>query len=384
MLFKKRILSAMLSGIMISSVALTGCASTGTTASTAAASQTPAASTASVASAAATGKKLNIAVLLNGNLGDKAFFDSAAAGAKMMVDQLGCTTKVTEMGFDETKWLPTLIDASEDPSYDIIIVGTWQMQEKLQQVAPQYPDKKYIIFDSSVDYTKAKYPNVYSIEYKQNECAYLAGAVGALTTKTGTIGFVGGMENTVIDDFLMGYIQGAKEANAKIKVSAAYVGNFNDSAHAKELTLAQINQGSDIVFQVASNAGLGVIDGCTEKGKYAIGVDSDQAAAFKESDPKKSAAILTSAMKRVDISILNAVQQAQAGTLKYGQAVSLGIADNCVGIAKGDTFKTAVSAENQTKIEELTKKIAAGTIKVDTAFGKTAKEIEAAKASVRP
>lgn len=382
MLFKKRVLSAMLSVIMISSVALTGCSSGGNTTSKAANSEAQATSAASAATA--TGKKLNIAVLLNGNLGDKAFFDSAAAGAKMMVDQLGCTTKVTEMGFDETKWLPTLIDASEDPSYDIIIVGTWQMQEKLQQVAPQYPDKKYIIFDSSVDYTKAKYPNVYSIEYKQNECAYLAGAVGALTTKTGTIGFVGGMQNTVIDDFLLGYIQGAKEANPKIKVSSAYVGNFNDSAHAKELTLAQINQGSDIVFQVASNAGLGVIDGCTEKGKYAIGVDSDQAEALKASDPNKSKAILTSALKRVDVSIFNAVKDAQAGTLKYGQAVSLGIADNCVGIAKGDTFKTAVSTENQAKIEDLTKQISAGTIKVDTAFGKTAAQIETVKASVKP
>jgi len=385
MLSRKRILSALLSAVMIFSVALTGCSNgSATSKSDSSAKAADSAAQTSAAESKATGKKLNIAVLLNGTLGDKAFFDSADAGAKMMVDKLGCTTKVIEMGYDETKWLPTLIDTSEDSSYDIIIVGTWQMAEKLQQVAPQYPDKKYIIFDSSVDYTKAKYPNVYSIEYKQNECAFLAGAVGALTTKTGTIGFVGGMENTVINDFLMGYIQGAKQSNSKIKVSVAYVGNFSDSARAKELTLAQINQGSDIVFQVASTAGLGVIDGATEKGKYAIGVDSDQAAALQASDPKKAKAILTSALKRVDVSIFNAVKQAQEGTLVYGQAVSLGIADNCVGLAKNDTYNTAVPQDTQKKIDDLAGKIADGSIKVDTAFGKTAAQIEAVRASVRP
>jgi basic membrane protein A len=384
MLSKKRILSALVSAVMIFSVALTGC-SGGDASSTAAPSDKPANSKEETTSTALNkGKKMNVAVLLNGTLGDKAFFDSAASGAKMMVDQLGCTTKVIEMGYDETKWLPTLIDASEDPSYDVIIVGTWQMSEKLQQIAPQYPDKKYIIFDSSVDYKKAKFENVYSIEYKQNECAYLAGAVGALTTKTGKIGFVGGMENTVINDFLMGYIQGAKEANPKIKVSVAYVGNFSDSARAKELTLAQINQGSDIVFQVASTAGLGVIDGCTEKGKYAIGVDSDQAEALKASDPKKAAAILTSALKRVDVSIFNAIKEAQQGTLIYGQAVSLGIAENCVGLAKNDTYNAAVSKDVQKKIEEFSGKIANGSAKVDSAFGKTADQVEAVRASVRP
>ena len=81
------------------------------------------------------------------------------------------------MSYDETKWMPTLIDFSEDKDTDIIIMGTWQMSEKLQEVAPQYPDKKYIIYDSSVDYSLGGLDNVYSIEYKQNECSFLAGAV---------------------------------------------------------------------------------------------------------------------------------------------------------------------------------------------------------------
>lgn len=371
----KRLLSALLIAAMSLTFALTGCSSQE------AKSEEPAAGNTSQSDSAASGKNLNVAILLNGTLGDKAFFDSAANGAKMMESELGCTTKVIEMTADETKWVPALTDASENPDYDIIIVGTWQMSEKLAQIAPQYPDKKYIIFDSSVDYKNGKCSNVYSIEYKQNECSFLAGVAGALTSKTGKLGFVGGMENTVINDFLMGYIQGAKAVNPNIKILISYVGNFTDTAHAKELTLAQINQGADVVFQVASNAGLGVIDGCAAKGKYVIGVDSDQALAFQSSDPAKAQAILTSALKRVDMSITKAVKESQEGTLKYGQSQSLGLADDCVGLG---TYNKNVSKDVQDKVAEYAEKIKDGSIKVDSAFGKSTSEIEAARKSVRP
>ena len=328
--------------------------------------------------------KPNIAILLNGTLGDKAFYDSAANGGKMIQDQLGAEVKVVEMTYDETKWMPTLLEFSDDPETDIIIVGTWQMVEKLQEVAPQYPDKKYIIFDSAVDYSLGGLDNVYSIEYKQNECSFLAGAVAASATKTGTIGFVGGMENNVINDFLVGYIQGAKQVKEDIKMSIGYVGNFNDSAKAKELTLAQINQNADIIYQVASTAGLGVIDGATEKDKFAIGVDSDQAAAFMETDKVKAEHILTSALKRVDESLFRAIQLEQEGKLTWGAKEVLGISEGCVGIAKNDIYKADVSAETVTMIDELEKGILDGSVVVDTAFGKSTDEIQAIKSSVRP
>lgn len=331
---------------------------------------------------AAKGGKSNVAILINGNRGDKAFFDSAA-NAAVMIKDLGCTSKVVEMTYDETKWMPTLIDFSEDASYDTIIVGTWQMAEKLHQVAPDYPDKKYIIFDSAVDYELPGMENVYSIEYMQNECSFLAGAVAALSTKTGTIGFVGGMENYVINDFLLGYIQGAKHVNPGIKINIAYIGSFNDSARAKELTLAQINQKADVVYQVASTAGLGVIDACLEKGKWAIGVDGDQAEAFRENDPDKANIILTSALKRVDESLYRAMKLQVEGDIQYGQRVVMGLADGAVSIAKNDIYKKNVPADAQARIDDLEKQILDGTIKVDTAFGKTTDEIEAIRASVR-
>ncbi|MGL5438923.1 MAG: BMP family lipoprotein [Filifactoraceae bacterium] len=328
-------------------------------------------------------EQLNIVILLNGTLGDKAFYDSAANGGTMIEDELKAKVKVVEMTYDETKWMPTLVDFSEDKDTDIIIVGTWQMVEKLQEIAPQYPDKKYIIFDSAVDYSVGGLDNVYSIEYKQNECSFLAGAVAASATKSGTVGFIGGMENNVINDFLVGYIQGAKHIKEDVKMLIGYVGNFNDSAKAKELTIAQINQNADIIYQVASTAGLGVIDAVTEKNKLAIGVDSDQAEAFMVTDKTKADHILTSALKRVDLSLLRAIKLAKDDKLPWGEKELLGIEEGCVGIAKNETFKTNVPEDVLKKVDELEKAILDGSIKVDTAFGKSTEEIQAIKDSVR-
>ncbi len=330
------------------------------------------------------GNKPNVAILLNGTLGDKAFYDSAANGGKMMQEELGLNVKTVEMTYDETKWMPTLIDFSEDKDTDIIIVGTWQMNEKLQEVAPQYPDKKYIIFDSAVDYTKEGMENIYSIEYKQNECSFLAGAAAAMSTKTGTLGFVGGMENYVVNDFLVGYVQGAKYVKDNIKINIGYVGNFNDTAKAKELTLAQINQNADIVYQVASTAGLGVIDGVTEKDKLAIGVDSDQAEAFMETDKEKAEHILTSALKRVDLSLFRAIKLETEGKLAWGTREVLGIKEGAVGIAQNSIYDSLASDETKKTVAELEEKITSGEIEVDTAFGKSTDEIQKIKDSVRP
>ena len=294
------------------------------------------------------GNKPNVAILLNGTLGDKAFYDSAANGGKMMQEELGLNVKTVEMTYDETKWMPTLIDFSEDKDTDIIIVGTWQMNEKLQEVAPQYPDKKYIIFDSAVDYTKE------------------------------------GMENYVVNDFLVGYVQGAKYVKDDIKINIGYVGNFNDTAKAKELTLAQINQNADIVYQVASTAGLGVIDGVTEKDKLAIGVDSDQAEAFMETDKEKAEHILTSALKRVDLSLFRAIKLETEGKLAWGTREVLGIKEGAVGIAQNSIYDSLASDETKKTVAELEEKITSGEIEVDTAFGKSTDEIQKIKDSVRP
>ncbi len=320
---------------------------------------------------------LKVANLINGVLGDKSFFDSAAHGMDLIKAEYGdkVEVKTIEMTYDETKWEPTLLDTA-DEDWDIIIVGTWQMTEMLQEVAADYPDKKFFIYDTAVDYSLGL-DNVYSILYSQNEASFVAGAMAAAITTSdmplanpeAKIGFLGGMDIPVINDFLVGYIEGALYVNPDTKVAISYIGSFSDSAKGKEMALAQYSQGADIGFNVAGQAGLGQLDAAKDMDRYAIGVDSDQAAIFAETDPAKAALITTSVLKRVDQSLLRAVKMHMAGTAPYGKSEILGFAEQGVGLAKNDIYKELVPADIQTLVDDVEAKIRSGEIKVSSAFG---------------
>jgi basic membrane protein A len=335
---------------------------------------------------AGTGKHLKVALLINGTLGDKSFHDSANNGMKLIKEQLGCETKVVEASYDDTKWEPALRDLCEE-KHDIIVCGTWQMQALVQKIAPDYPKQKIIVYDTSMDYASDKagaFKNIYSMEYKQNEGSFLAGVLAAKMSKSGKIGFVGGMDNTVILDFLIGYIQGAKTVNPGIKVISSFVGNFSDTAKAKELTFAQHQMGADVVFSCASNAGEGTLQASKEHNKLVIGVDSDQAMLYKATDPKLANLIASSMLKRVDQSILLAVKAAQEGKLAWGTKVALGINEGCIGLADNEIYQKVVPADVRKAIDDYTAQIKSGAIKVDTAFGLDQAAIKKYIDSVRP
>ncbi len=336
---------------------------------------------------------LKVALLINGSLGDKSFFDSADNGMKLLKEKYGdkVETKTIEMGKDLTKWEPTLQDVSEQ-DWDIIIVGTWQMSEPLSNIAPQYPDKKYIIFDTEVDYSTGDFSNVYSVLYKQNEVAFLAGALASKVTTSDMplaneqklIGFLGGVDVPVVNDFLVGYIEGAKYVDEDVKVALSYVGAFSDSAKAKEMSLAQYNQGVDIAFNVAGQGGLGQIDAAKETNNYVIGVDSDQAQLFKDSDIDKAKLITTSALKRVDNSIVRAVEMYKEGTLKFGETEVTGFKEECVGLAENEIYTEVVPEEIRKELSEIKEKLINGEIKVKTAMGMSTEELNQIRDSVRP
>lgn len=334
-----------------------------------------------------------IACLLNGNLGDKSFFDSANAGCQLIEQQLGCETNVIEMGFDNTVWETTLYEVS-DQDYDIIIVGTWQMQELLQKIAPEYPDKKYIIFDSSVDYSAGDCDNVYSISFKQNEASYLAGALAAMladdeslpySNGKNIISVVAAMDIPVLNDFIVGYIQGATDTVPGTKVAISYIGDFNDTAKAKDLATAQFNLGSSVAFNVAAQAGLGMIEGAATAGRYAIGVDADQAAALAGDGKNDQAAVIpTSVLKNIDQVLLLSVKRHIEGTLPYGTEESLGMEENAVGIAVNDYYNELTTDQMRATIDDLKAKIQSGEIQVNSAFTMSDDEIAAAKTAVTP
>ena len=197
------------------------------------------------------------------------------------------------------------------------------------------------------------------------------------------IGFLGGMDNPVINDFLVGYIQGAKYIDKDMKVAISYIGNFNDSAKGKEMALAQYNAGVDIGFNVAGQAGLGQLDAAKEKKRYAIGVDSDQALLVKDKDPDKANLITTSVLKRVDVSLLRGAKMFKEGNAPFGKSEQLGLKEECIGLANNEYYEKIVPEAMRKEIDELSKKIMDGEIKVDTAMGMDVKKLNEIKDSVK-
>lgn len=333
-----------------------------------------------------------IALLLPGVLGDKSFFDSAQRGMGLIKEMYGdeIDVKTVEMGQDETRYLPTMYDFS-DEGWDIIITGTWLMPDQVSEVAPQYKDITYILFDVAVDYENGNFENVYSILYKANEGAFLGGLLAAHMTTDDTlefsnpdkkIGFLGGADVPGINDFLVGYIQGAQYAVPDIKVNTSYIGSFIDAAKGKEMALAQYNSGVDISFNVAGPAGLGMIDAASEVNKYVLGVDSDQALLFHDSHPEKAELIASSVMKNVDKTLLRAINLYFSGDLPVGEAETLGLKEEGVSLATNKYYDRLVSDEIKAEIDSALIKIVNGEIVVDTAYGKTTEEINNLKASV--
>ena len=371
----KRNLFFLFSILVIAGMILSACAQPAAAPTTA-----PAPTAAAAAPTTAPAKKLKVVHLVNGVLGDKSFFDSADAGMKKAAQDFGIEVKTIEAGIDPALWQPALDDAAANEDYDILIVGTSQMGEFLQAVAPKYPDKKFFIYDMSVDYAAcgAGCKNVYSMTYKQNEGSYLAGLYAGLMTQQKmdglsaekVIGVVGGQDIPVINDFIVGYKQGAKDAglDPEANVIVQYAGSWNDPAKGKEITKAMYQQGADIVFQVAGGTGVGVFEAAQEDSHYAIGVDSDQATIIEATNPDQAKRILTSMMKNVGDSLYRAIKLHLAGTLPYGKSEGLGIAAGGVGLAYNKYYDQYTPADVKAKIAQAQKDVIAGKIKIDTAY----------------
>ena len=338
------------------------------------------------------GKVYNVAYLVNGNLGDKSFFDSAESGLAAL-EEAGRIEYVTiEMGGtdeDQPTWLSTLYDVSEAGEYDVVICGTYQMPDYLKEVATAYPDQKYVIFDDNT-YVGAN-DNVLNITYKQNDMGYLIGIFAACMTvdtsveninEDAVVGFVGGVDSPVINDFLIGFIEGARSVNPDIKIDTRYTNDYVDTAIAKEYGLSMINDNKcDIIWGVAGNAGNGAAEAALDTGKaWFIGVDSDQELTFSSD---LAALTLTSGLKNIGNSIIWIFDQWDAGKTYWGTEVQLGLAEGGVGIVTDKNYDKYASAETKAAVEAAQAGIMDGSTKVDTAFDANF-DVAALRDSVRP
>ena len=273
---------------------------------------------------------------------------------------------------------PTSIEpamrAFAERGYDLIIGVGFAQAPIMQNVARDYPNIRFAIVDGVIFEDDGKTPksNVASLVFKEHEGSYLVGMMAAKTTKTGTIGFLGGMDIGLIHRFKVGYEEGARAVNPNIRVLPNYVGvtdaAWNNPGKGKELALAQIGKGADVIFTAAGNSGLGAFDAVEQQGmqdgrakSFVIGVDSNQ-------NMVKPGYVLTSMVKRVDNAVFDIVKDVVNGQFKAGFHV-YGLEEDGVGYAMDEHNKNLVTPEMITQVEEAKKKIIAGQIKVTDAMG---------------
>ncbi len=357
---------------------------------TAAVAQTKAAETTAAAAEAA--DQLKVVYLVNGSLGDKGFYDSAASGIKMMEEKLGAETKIVEMGRDETSYEGNYLDVSEQ-DWDLIVSGTWSVKELVEQVAAEYPEKNHMFFDGEIDFSKVTDGNAIGISYYANQGSFMAGVLAAKMFESGdaridtskkVLGFVGSMDVSNINDFLVGYIEGIKYVDPEIKVLTSYVGSFEDVPKCMEMTTQLYNQGAQIVFAPASQSILGAATAAADADKYLIACDQDLYAQIAETDPEMAATVLSSSLKKVGESLYTVTEGLINGTMEMGKNYTLGLDSGAVGLAKNDNYMAIVPEAVRAEIDEIEGKVISGEVTVSTAFQMTTEEVAALRDSMKP
>jgi len=282
---------------------------------------------------------------------DKSFNESSFNGAQRWADETGKKFLEIELQSDAQREqaLRRFAEAGANP----IVMAGFMFATALGEVAADFPDTKFAIIDMVVDA-----PNVRSIVFSEHEGSYLVGMLAAMASKSGTVGFVGGMDIPLIKKFACGYVQGVKSVNPNAKVIQNMTGTtpaaWNDPVKGSELTKAQIAQGADVVYAAAGATGLGVLQTAADEGILSIGVDANQ----NYLHPGK---VLTSMLKRVD----NAVYEAfsQGSNLETGFNV-MGISNGGVGYALDEHNSSLISADMQSAVDAASTKIASGELPV--------------------
>jgi basic membrane protein A len=266
--------------------------------------------------------------------------------------------------------------AFAEKNFDLIIGVGFAQGPIMQKVAEDYPDIEFAIVDGVIFEKDGKTPkqNVASLVFREHEGSFLVGMIAAEKSKTGVLGFVGGMDIPLIHRFAKGYEEGAKAVNPNAKVIVNYVGvtdaAWNNPGKGKELALSQINQGADVIFTAAGNSGLGAFDAVEQFGKsasgeantFVIGVDSNQ-------NGVKPGFVLTSMVKRVDNAVYDVVKEVLGGQFKGGFH-TFGLDKDGVAYAMDEHNKGIISDDVLKKVEEAKGKIVAGEIKVTDAMAK--------------
>lgn len=368
----KKALSILLVGLLFSTL-FTGCSSSVSETAT------------DTISASASGTEVNEAntekpliYVFVKNRGDLASWDSIAEGgdsaAKDFADR--ADIRVVETTADLTAGLTALYEAA-DAGADMIITSN-DIQDCLVEVANAFPNLACVsIAENVVDRAN----NIYGIDFLTSDASFLAGIVASDIAKqsgSDTVGFIGGIdEYVIIQEFLVGYIQGVKYANSDINVVYNYVGGWNDPDTARVQALAQYNDAeAACIFACAGGSGNGVHTAAAQTGKYVIGVDTDQSLLYS-ADPEIQSRFVTSVLKLCNNAVYNTIEQyLDEGTLPFGEYRILGVSDNAVGIVENDLYNKYVSDEGKAMVEQARQDMADGKINVTSVLGMEQAEIK--------
>ena len=310
--------------------------------------------------------KVHVGVVFDmGGKDDRSFNAAAWEGARRAAKDFPIVLRDVEPS-DPTSVEPAM-RAFAESGYDLVIGVGFAATPHIEEVAKDYPKLNFAIVDGV-----SQLPNVASLIFKEHEGSYLVGIIAALTSKSGTIGFVGGMDIPLIHKFEVGYEEGAKSVNPKIRVVPNFVGvtgaAWNDPVKGKELAQTQIEKGADVIFAAAGNSGLGAFDAVEQYGKeadgrarkFVIGVDSNQ-------NWVKPGFVLTSMVKRVDNAVYRIISERMANRFTGGVHV-YGLDNEGVGYAVDQYNQPLISSAISEAAESARRKILAGQIHVTNAM----------------
>jgi len=310
--------------------------------------------------------KIRVGIVFDiGGKDDRSFNAAAWQGVQRAAQDLPIILRDIEPGTPNA--IEPAMRAFAERNFDLIIGVGFAQAPIMDMVAKDYPHIQFAIIDGD-----SKLPNVTSLQFREHEGSYLVGILAAKATRTNTIGFLGGMDIGLIHRFAKGYEEGAKSVNPNIRVIENYVGvtdaAWNNPGKGKELSLAQIGKGADVIFTAAGNSGLGAFDAVEQQGTqngrathFVIGVDSNQ-------NGVKPGFVLTSMIKRVDNVVYNIVKDVVNKQFQPGPHY-FGLDKDGVGYSLDDFNKNLVSADALEAAETAKKKIIAGEIKVTDAIG---------------
>jgi len=284
---------------------------------------------------------------------DKSFNEAAYTGAERFRKETGIAYRDFEVT-NEAQREQALRNMARRGAQIVVGIGFAQASG-IEKVAKEFPSTKFAIIDAVVDL-----PNVQSIVFKEHEGSFLVGMAAAMASKSGKIGFVGGMDIPLIRKFALGYEEGAKYVNPKIEVFQNMTGTtpaaWNDPTRGSELARSQFERGADVVYAAAGGTGLGVLQAAKDRGRLAIGVDSNQ-------NHLHPGTILTSMVKRVDLAVYEAFKTARDGAWKPGVR-NLGVAEGGVGYALDQYNRSLITADMERRLTQARADIVSGKIRV--------------------